>query len=168
MKALFLAGGNGTRLHPLTENVPKPMVPIMNKPLIERTMVNLKKFGITDIVISNCYKPYYMKKYFGDGKKLGLNIQYVVEDYPLGTGGAIKNTESHFDDTFVIFNSDILFDVDIKKMLDFHKSRHALITIAVTEVEDPTVYGVIDVDQMDYAVSFKEKPKLEDVSSNFI
>lgn len=168
MKALFLAGGNGTRLHPLTENVPKPMVPIMNKPLIERTMVNLKKFGISDIVISNCYKPYYMKKYFGDGKKLGLNIQYVVEDYPLGTGGAIKNTETHFNDTFVIFNSDILFDVDIKKMFEFHKSRHALMTIAVTEVEDPTVYGVIDVDQMDYAVSFKEKPKLEEVSSRFI
>ncbi len=168
MKALFLAGGNGTRLHPLTEDVPKPMVPIMNKPLLETTMVNLKKFGISEIVISMCYKPYYMKKYFGNGKDLGLDIQYIVEDYPMGTGGAIKNTESQFNDTFIVFNSDILFDLDLKKMLEFHKSRRALVTIAVTEVEDPTIYGVIDVDQRDYATSFKEKPNLEDVTSKFI
>lgn len=168
MKALFLAGGNGTRLYPLTENVPKPMVPIMNKPLLERTMMNLKQYGISEMVISSCYKPQYITNHFGDGKDFGLDIQYFVEDFPMGTGGAIKNTESQFNDTFVIFNSDVLIDIDIKKMLDFHKSRQALVTIAVTEVEDPTMYGVIDADRLDYAVSFKEKPNREDITSNYI
>ena len=94
MKALFLAGGKGLRLQPLTNNLPKPMVPIMNKPLIERTMINLKKSGINEIVISSCYQPHFIKNYFGNGEKFGLEIKYVVEDIPLGTGGAIKKAGS--------------------------------------------------------------------------
>ena len=168
MKALFLAGGNGSRLQPLTNKVPKPMVPIMNKPLLERTMINLKKSGISEIVISNCYKPYYIRDYFGNGKELGLKIQYIVEDLPMGTGGAVKKAESQFDESFIVFNSDILSNMDIKKMMDFHKSKHALVTIAVTEVQNPSMYGVIEYDQRDYAISFTEKPKQEQITSKHI
>ena len=168
MKALFLAGGKGLRLQPLTNNLPKPMVPIMNKPLIERTMFNLKKCGITEIVISSCYKPHYMKNYFGTGEKFGLAIEYVVEDFPLGTGGAIKKAGSKFKEPFVVFNSDILSDINIKEMLDLHKSSKALATIAVTEVENPSAYGVIEYDKNGYALSFTEKPDPENITSRFI
>ena len=168
MKALFLAGGKGLRMRPLTDKLPKPMVPIMNKPLLERTMMNLKKNGITEMVISTCYRPDYIKNYFGDGKLFGLDIQYIVEDTPLGTGGAIKKAESQFDDTFIVLNSDIVSDIDIQKMIDFHKSKKALVTIAVTEVEDPSAYGVIETDANGYAVSFVEKPEPWQASSNYI
>lgn len=168
MKALFLAGGEGTRLQPLTDKLPKPMVPIMNKPLLERTMIHFKKSGISEIVISSCYQPQQIEEYFGDGEQFGLKIQYIVEDLPLGTGGAIKKAEAQFKDTFIVFNSDILSDIDLKKMMDYHKNSHALATIAVTEVEDPSAYGVVEFDTDGYATSFVEKPKLEDVSSNFI
>ncbi len=168
MKALFLAGDRGIRLQPLTDKVPKPMVPIMNKPLLERTMVHLKKSGISEIVISSCYKPEYIQDYFGNGKQLGLKIQYAAEDIALGTGGAIRNAAAHFSDTFIVFNSDILSDCDIQKMLDYHKSRHALATIAVTDAQDTSAYGVIESDTEGYAASFVERPKKEQNTSNFI
>ena len=168
MKALFLAGGKGVRLQPLTDNVPKPMVPIMNKPLLERTMLHLKKSGISEIVISSCYQPQFIEEYFGNGEQFGLKIKYIVEDLPLGTGGAIKKSEAQFSETFIVFNSDILSDIDIQEMLAYHKNSHALATIAVTEVQDPSPYGVIEYDKDGYAVSFIEKPKPEQISSNFI
>ncbi|MHB8061153.1 MAG: sugar phosphate nucleotidyltransferase [Ruminiclostridium sp.] len=168
MKALFLAGGKGTRLQPLTDKVPKPMVPIMNKPLLERTMMHLKKSGITEIVISSCYQPQFIEDYFGDGERFGLKIQYIVEDTPLGTGGAIKKAAAEFTDTFIVFNSDILSDLDINKIIAYHKNSHALATIAVKEVEDPSAYGVIDTDANGYAVSFVEKPMKGQISSNSI
>jgi mannose-1-phosphate guanylyltransferase len=168
MKALFLAGGKGVRLQPLTDKVPKPMVPIMNKPLLERTMVHLKKSGISEIVISSCYRPQYIESYFGSGERFGLKIQYIVEDLPLGTGGAIKKAGAQIEDTFIVFNSDILSDIDMEKMLDYHKSHHAIATIAVTKVQDPSAYGVIDYDKDGYAVSFIEKPAKGQISSNFV
>jgi len=159
MKALFLAGGMGTRLQPLTDNLPKPMVPILNKPLLERTMLNLKKSGISEVVISTCYHPEYIEEYFKNGSKLDMKINYIVEESPMGTGGAIKMAEKYFDETFVVFNSDILSDINISKMIDYHKSKKALATIAVTDVRDPSIYGVIEYDQNGYALSFIEKPK---------
>lgn len=168
MKALFLAGGMGTRLQPLTDKLPKPMVPIMNKPLLERTMLNLKKCGISDIIISTCYQPEYIEHYFGNGSSLNLNIEYIVEDSPMGTGGAVKMAEDKFNDSFVVFNSDILSDIDLSKMIDFHKSKQAIATIAVTEVQDPSMYGVIECDSSGYATSFKEKPEPGETSSTSI
>lgn len=168
MKALFLAGGKGMRLRPLTDRIPKPMVPVMNKPLLERTMLHLKKSGITEMVISSCYQPKKIKDYFGDGRQFGLKIRYIVEDLPLGTGGAIKNAEELFDETFIVVNSDIVCDIDMLKMLEYHKKNHAIATIAVTEVEDPSAYGVIESDKQGYAVSFVEKPDAGSITSNFI
>lgn len=168
MKALFLAGGMGTRLKPLTDEIPKPMVPIMNKPLLERNMANLRKCGISEIVISTCYKSKYIKEYFGDGSKFGLKIEYVSEDIPLGTGGAIKMTGDLFDDTFLVFNADIICNMDFIDLVKFHKSKSAAVTIAVTRVDNPSAYGVIEYDQNDYAISFTEKPEAGEIKSNYI
>jgi len=168
MKALFLAGGKGTRLRPLTDNLPKPMVPLMGRPLLERNMVKLKECGVDEIILSTCYKPQKIEEYFGDGTKLGLKIHYICEDIPLGTGGAIKNTEEFFNDTFIIFNADILSEINIKDMMKFHKEKDAAVTIAVTKVENPSVYGVIEYNEDLYAESFTEKPKPSQVKSNYI
>ena len=168
MKALFLAGGMGTRLKPLTDELPKPMVPIMNKPLLERSMANLRKSGINEIVISTCYKSKYIKDYFGDGRKFGLKIEYVSEDIPLGTGGAIKKAGHLYDDTFLVFNADVLCNMDFKCLIKLHKSKSAAVTIAVTQVDNPSAYGVVEYDENEYAVSFTDKPKADKIKSNYI
>jgi mannose-1-phosphate guanylyltransferase len=168
MKALFLAGGMGTRLKPLTDDLPKPMVPMMAKPLLERNMIKLRNCGVDEIILSTSYKPQKIKEYFGDGAKLGLKIHYVCEDIPLGTGGAIKNVQEFFDDTFIIFNADILSNIDILDMMKFHKEKSASVTIAVTKVENPSLYGVIEYNKDLYAESFTEKPKLSEIKSNYI
>lgn len=168
MKALFLAGGKGTRLKPLTNKLPKPMVPIMTKPLLERDITALKKCGIEEIVLSVCYKPQHIKEYFQNGDRFGVKMHYVKEDVPLGTGGAIKNTQKFYDDTFLIFNSDILSDIDFKDMIKYHKSKKADVTIAVTTVRNPSAYGVIDYDENNYAKSFIEKPSPNEITSNYI
>ena len=138
MKALFLAGGMGTRLKPLTDDIPKSMVPIMNKPLLERSMENLIRYGIRDIVLSLGYKSDYIQNYFGDGHKLGLNIEYVFESSPLGTGGAIRNSRQLYNDTFVVMNADILCDINIAELIGYHSSKSADVTIAVTKVSNPS------------------------------
>jgi len=168
MKALFLAGGMGTRLRPLTDDIPKPMVPMMNKPLLESNMANLRRCGINEIVISTSYKSKYIKEYFGDGSKFNLSIVYVNEDIPLGTGGAINNARDLLDDTFLVFNADILCNINFRELVEFHKAKSANVTIAVTRVKNPTAYGVIEYDANNYALSFTEKPKAEEIKSDYI
>jgi len=168
MKALFLAGGMGTRLKPLTDELPKPMVPIMNKPLLERSMENLRKCGINEIVISTGYKPQYIENYFGNGSKFGLKIEYICEESPMGTGGAIKKTGHLYNDTFLVLNADILCNMDFQELVAHHKSKSAAVTIAVTRVSNPSAYGVIEYNKNDYALSFTEKPKADEIKSNFI
>jgi mannose-1-phosphate guanylyltransferase len=168
MKALFLAGGIGTRLKPLTNELPKPMVPIMNKPLLQRSMENLRKFGINEIVISTGYKTEHIENYFGNGKKFGLNIEYICEETPMGTGGAIKKTEHLYNDTFLILNADILCNIDFLELVKFHQDMKASVTIAVTSVGNPSAYGVVEYDDFGYAVSFTEKPDAHLIKSNYI
>lgn len=168
MNALFLAGGLGTRLKPMTDHMPKPMVPIMGRPLLERSLEELKLCGADEIVLSTCYKSDYIQHYFGTGDKLGMNIHYVCEDIPLGTGGAIKKSQKYFNDTFLIFNSDILTNIDLKKLLEFHKNKKADVTIAATRVPNPSSYGVIEYDSEGYATTFTEKPKPGEEKSNEI
>ena len=168
MNALFLAGGLGTRLKPITNELPKPMVPIMGKPLLERNIESLKRYGIDEIVLSTCYKSQKIEDYFGNGEKFGVKISYISEDEPLGTAGAIKNAQKFFDDTFLVFNGDILSDIDISDMLRFHNEKGALATIAVTEVLNPSAYGVIEHDDNDFITAFKEKPKPYESDSNLI
>lgn len=144
------------------------MVPILGKPLLERNIENLKKHGVDEIVLSTCYKPHKIKEHFEDGKKLGIKINYISEDVPLGTAGAIKNAQSFFDDTFLVFNADILSDINISDMIRFHKEKNALATIAVTEVDNPSAYGVIEHDDNGFITAFKEKPQPHESNSNLI
>jgi mannose-1-phosphate guanylyltransferase len=169
MKALLLAGGLGTRLRPLTDDLPKPMVPILGKPLLERIILNLKKSGVDEVVISTHYKSDYIENYFKDrSKELGVKINYVIEETPLGTGGAIKNAESFFDDTFLILNSDIVSDIDYADLIKYHKRRRAQVTIASIEVRDTSQYGVIEFDNKGFITAFKEKPKPGESNSKYI
>ena len=126
------------------------------------------KYGIDDIVISTGYKSKYIKEYFGDGSKFGLKIEYISEDIPLGTGGAIKKTGHLYDDTFLVFNADIICNMDFADLIKFHKSKSAAITIAVTQVRNPSLYGVIEYDKSGYAVSFSEKPTADEIRSDYI
>ncbi len=168
MKALFLAGGFGTRLRPITDDLPEPMVPIMGKPLLERNIEGLKKHGIDEVVLSTCYKPHKIKRYFGDGSNLGIKISYISEDMPLGTAGAIKNAQDFFNDTFLVFNADILSDINISDIVRFHKEKGAVATIAATQVDNPSAYGVIEHDENGFITAFKEKPQPHESSSNLI
>src|SRR3989339_466271 len=146
MKALILIGGLGTRLRPLTCNMPKPLLPIVNRPFLEYQFRLLKKHGVKDAVLCVAYMSHEFEKQFGNGKKYGLNIKYVHEKDPLGTGGAVKNAEKYIDATTVILNGDILTDVDLRSMLKFHKANKSLVTIALTRVKDPTAFGLVETD----------------------
>ncbi len=168
MKALFLAGGFGTRLKPITNDLPKPMVPIMGKPLLERNIERLKKYGVDEIILSTCYKPGEIKRYFEDGRKFGVKISYISEDLPLGTAGAIKNAHSFISETFLVFNADILSDIDISGMIRLHREKRALATIAVTKVDNPSDYGVIEYDENGCITAFREKPCPHETASNLI
>jgi mannose-1-phosphate guanylyltransferase len=168
VKGIILVGGEGLRLRPLTCKVPKPMVPVANKPFLEHKLDNLKKHGVDEIVLAICYLPDFIRRHFGDGVGFGLSLTYAVEDTPLGTGGAVKNAESFLDDTFFVFNGDIFTDIDLTDMLAFHRERGAAATIALTPVEDPTAYGVVETEEDGRVRAFIEKPSRETVTSNFI
>ena len=165
MKAIILAGGLGTRLRPLTYEVPKPLIPVKGKPLLEYAILNFKKHSITDIVLSIGYKSEKIKEYFGDGNKLGVNISYSIEDSPLGTGGAIKKAAKDFKETFVAINGDNLADFNWTEMIKMHKEKHAKITLALFPVEDVTKFGIVKLNG-DKIVEFIEKPKKEEAPSN--
>lgn len=167
MKALLLAGGKGTRLKPLTNNLPKPMVPILGEPLLKRTICNLQEFGINEIIISICYQPEEINSYFGDGKDLGIKIRYIQEDIPLGTGGAVKNAQSYLDSTFMVLNSDIVTNINITDLIKHHRTKNGIATIALTSVKDPSQYGVVDIED-GYITAFKEKPRPHEITSNLI
>jgi mannose-1-phosphate guanylyltransferase len=168
VKAIILVGGEGTRLRPLTSSVPKPMVPVLNKPFLEHVFKHLHNHGIRDIILALCYLPDNIQSYFGDGSGFGINLTYVVEDFPLGTAGAVKNVSDHIDSTFLVLNGDVYTDLDVTSMVALHKDRGAVATIALTPVEDPSAYGVVDIDADGKVKSFIEKPKREEAPSNMI
>lgn len=168
MKAIILAGGEGLRLRPLTCNIPKPMVPIVNKPFLEHMLDNLKRHHIDEIILAICYLPDCIQRHFGDCGDLGMSLTYAFEEMPLGTGGAVKNAEQFLDDTFVVFNGDIFTDLDLTDMIRFHRYHKAKATIALTPVEDPTAYGVVETDSQGRVRCFIEKPSRETVTTNLI
>ncbi len=168
MKAIILVGGEGTRLRPLTDNVVKTMVPVLNKPFLEYIIHHLRRHGINEVVLTLCHKPHQLEEYFGDGSKSNIRLSYVIEDSPLGTAGAIKNAQKHITDSFIVINGDIFTDLDLSGMLHFHRNTKAKITIALTPVDDPTFYGVIESDAQNRITSFTEKPAPERVTTNMI
>jgi len=168
MKAVILVGGEGTRLRPLTCNIPKSMVPVLNRPFLEHMINHLKGHGIHDIILALGHLPHQIQGYFGDGASFGVRLTYVVESFPLGTAGAVKNVEQHLDDTFLVFNGDIFTDMDLKAMIRLHHRKGAKITIALTPVEDPSMYGVVDTNAEGRVQRFIEKPGREEAPGNMI
>jgi NDP-sugar pyrophosphorylase family protein len=159
MKAVILAGGEGTRLRPLTLRLPKPTAPVVDRPLLSHQLDLLSRAGITEIVFSLAYQPERIQAVFGDGSAWGKKIHYVVEESPLGTGGAVKNAEALLDDTTVVFNGDVLMDVDLAAVIAEHRRTAAKATIVLTPVANPSAYGLVETDADSRVLRFTEKPK---------
>jgi len=166
-QAVVMVGGMGTRLRPLTENKPKPMLSVADKPCIWYLMRSLARAGIEEVILACGYKPGMMES-LGDGSDLGIRVVYSYEDEPLGTAGAIKNVESRLDEVFVAANGDVFADIDVKKEVETHFANDATVTIALTPVENPCEFGIARVDDTGRILEFKEKPKPEEVFSNLI
>ena len=168
MKAVILSGGKATRLRPLTCNTPKIMVPVLNRPFLAHLVDYLKRHQVTDLILAMGEVPEQVRAYLGVGGGLGVEIAYSSEQSPLGTAGAVKNTEELLRETFVVFNGDIFTDIDLTGMIEWHRRKGAIATIALTPVDDPTVYGVVETDAKDRVRRFTEKPSRDEVTTNMI
>jgi len=168
MKAIILVGGQGTRLRPLTVNTPKAMVAVLNKPFLEHIISHLVSHSITDIILAQGHLSQPITDYFGDGSHFGAHLVYTTEDKPLGTGGAVKNSESRLGDSFLVLNGDIFTDLDISSMIAFHRDKKAELTISTTPVDDPTSYGLIETDADSRITHFLEKPDWHQVTTDMI
>ncbi|MFZ5592610.1 MAG: nucleotidyltransferase family protein, partial [Bacillota bacterium] len=132
MKAIIMAGGEGSRLRPLTCDRPKPMVPVANVPMMEHIVELLKQNGLTRIGVTLQYMPQIIQDYFGNGRAFGVDMQYFVEETPLGTAGSVKNAASFLDETFLVISGDALTDFPLQQAIDFHRRRGALATLVLT------------------------------------
>lgn len=168
MKAIIMAGGEGSRLRPLTCDLPKPMVPIMNKPVLEHTIELLKQYGIIDIAITLMYHPQLIKDYFGSGKNLGVNITYFIEETPLGTAGGIKNAQGFLDETFIVISGDSITNLDIAKAIEFHNEKSSIATLILTKVDLPLEYGVVLTNEDGSITGFLEKPSWGEIFSDTV
>lgn len=166
IRTIMMAGGKGTRLRPLTLVRPKPMIPLVNKPIIEYTVNKLKKSGFNDIIMTLNYMSTNIKNYFKDGSEFGIDIRYSVEKWPLGTGGSVKKAEKYIDDTFMVVSGDVLTDVNFKDVVKYHKEKGAIATMVLTEVEDPTHFGIAVMDKNHKITEYLEKPSPEEAFSN--
>ena len=168
MKGIIMSGGKGTRLRPLTCDLPKPMVPIMNKPVMEYGIELLKEHGIGDIAVTLAYLPLSIINYFGNGEEWNVNLNYYVEDEPLGTGGSVKNAEDFLDSTFVVISGDAFTNIDLSKAIDFHKRKQSKATLVLKKEPVPLEYGVVVTDRDDRIIRFLEKPSWGEVFSDTI
>jgi len=168
MKAVILVGGKATRLLPLTCNIPKAIVPVLNIPFLEHVIRHLSRHGIKDIILAQGHLSQSIEGYIDDGSRLGVRISCVVEDTPMGTAGAIKNAAGHLDEAFLALNGDIFTDLDITAMISFHRERKARATISLAPVDDPTSYGLIETDARSRITRFLEKPEPHEVTTNLI
>lgn len=169
MKAIILVGGQGTRLRPLTNHLPKNIVPLCGAPFLHYPIEQLKKAGIREIAFSVGYKPETIRRVYGDGRKLGVKISYAIEKEPLGTAGAIKNAEKYVKGhPVVVLNGDILTDLPLTQMIDFHQKKKATATLGLVKVEDPTAYGLVLLDAQSAVTRFLEKPTLEEAVTDTI
>lgn len=159
MKALILAGGFGTRLKEVISDRPKVMAPVNGKPFLEYVIQLLRRNGFGEIVISLGYLGDYIKAYFGDGANFGVKIEYAVEDFPLGTGGALKNAQNFFKEPFLVVNGDTYLETDLHHLIDFQNNKKSLATIALAEVPDVGESGLVSLLKSGEIKSFKEKPK---------
>ncbi|WP_203361750.1 nucleotidyltransferase family protein [Bacillus sp. REN10] len=168
MKGVILAGGRGERLRPLTDWSPKPMVPLLNKPLLEYNLELFRKQGITDVTLTVCYKKESIKHHVGDGSLFGVNVTYIEENDPLGTAGSLFQHANRFQETFVVLSGDALTNVSLEEAIRFHKSKGALLTLVAVEVEHPEDFGICLVNEEGRLLSFLEKPTKEQIFSKVV
>ncbi len=161
MQALILAGGKGTRLRPLTVYTPKPIVPVLNKPFLLYQIEILRRAGIKDITLSLNYLPDKIEQVLGDGSQFGVNLRYLTEPSPLGTGGAYKFAAEAIRETTVVFNGDILTDLDVSEVIEHHKIKKSSATLTLFPVENPSAYGLVETASDGKIIRFLEKPKPE-------
>lgn len=168
MQAVILAGGEGTRLRPLTTNLPKPMIPLVNRPFLERMIEYLKRHGVTEVILAMGYLPDKIQDHFGDGQGLGVKLTYSVEQTPLGTAGAVKLVEPLLKGTFIVLNGDIVTDMDLSAEIRLHRRRKATATLFLVPVEDPSRFGVVELDAAGRVLRFTEKPPRGEARANTI
>jgi len=169
MKAILLAGGKGTRLRPLTIHTPKPIVPIFDRPFLHYQLDLLKQVPeIYEVILSLNYQPRRIEEMFGDGGESGLGIRYVVEPAPLGTAGAVRYAGESLHESVVVFNGDVLTQVDLGAVIALHRSRRAKATIVLTPVENPSAYGLVETDASGNIQRFLEKPSADEITCDTI
>jgi len=166
--AVILVGGQGTRLRPLTYQLPKPMIPVLNRPFLEHTLAYLKNYEVGSTILALSYLPEAIQSHLGDGANLGMPLNYAVEAKALGTAGAVKNAESYLESTFAVLNGDIFTDLDLGDMLTFHRRKRAKATIALTWVDNPCAFGVVETEGDGRVRRFTEKPSPDRVTTNWI
>ncbi len=166
MKAMIMAAGFGTRLRPLTYSIPKPMVPILNKPVLEHILEKLRDLGVTQVGLNLHAHPHMIKGYFKNGERWGIKINYSEEKSLLGTAGGVKNFEDFFKETFIVLSGDGVIDIDINDALKFHKRKKALVTIILKRIDNRLEYGVVLLKRNFMIKRFVEKPFWADVFSN--
>ncbi|SOD64062.1 mannose-1-phosphate guanylyltransferase / phosphomannomutase [Streptomyces zhaozhouensis] len=169
MKAVVMAGGEGTRLRPMTASMPKPLLPVANRPIMEHVLRLLKRHGLNETVVTVQFLASLVKNYFGDGEELGMDLTYAHEEKPLGTAGSVKNAEEALrDDSFLVISGDALTDFDLSDLIRFHRERGALVTVCLTRVPNPLEFGITIVDDEGRVERFLEKPTWGQVFSDTV
>ena len=168
MRAVILAGGEGTRLRPLTLSTPKPVVPVVDRPFLRHQIDLLASAGVREVVFSVAYRPERVEAVFGDGSALGVRIRYAVEETPLGTGGAVRHALELLDERTIVMNGDVLTDVDLADLVRRHEAERASATILLTPVPNPAAYGLVETDRGGRVLRFLEKPKPHEITTDTI
>jgi mannose-1-phosphate guanylyltransferase len=168
MQALILAGGEGTRLRPLTSTVPKPVVPLVDRPFIAFMLDWLRGHGVDDVIMSCGHLATGVRDVLGDGSAYGVRLRFVEEPEPLGTGGALKHAEALLDERFLMLNGDVLTDIDVSAQLAQHEATGARATLGLYPVEDPSAYGLVRLDASNRVTEFVEKPAPDQIDTNNI
>ena len=168
MKAVIMAGGEGTRLRPQTSNLPKPMLPLVGRPMMEHIVSLLRRHGISDIVVTVAFMPNAIRSYFGDGSELGVRMVYATEETPLGTAGSVRNARDELTERFLVISGDVLTDIDLTTVMEFHEKNGALATLALCAVENPLEFGIVITREDGSIERFLEKPGWGQVFSDTI
>ncbi|MSQ29827.1 MAG: NDP-sugar synthase [Dehalococcoidia bacterium] len=168
MRAIVLAGGEGTRMRPLTRRTPKPLVPLLNRPLLEHLLLHLRDHGFDQVTLALTHRAEAIQQAFGRGERLGLVLEYAYENPPRGSGGAIAMVADGWTETFLVCNGDIITDLNLSAMLAAHRSQGAELSISLYEVDDPSPFGVADIDETRRIRGFVEKPSRELAPSRFV
>ncbi|MGD0082710.1 MAG: sugar phosphate nucleotidyltransferase [Acidimicrobiales bacterium] len=168
MKAVIMAGGEGTRLRPLTANQPKPMLPMANRPMAEHVVNLLRRHGFEDIVVTVAFLANHVRTYFGDGSEFGVRMVYATEETPLGTAGSVLNAREELDERFLVISGDVLTDIDLSELVAFHEKRASTVTLALKAMENPLEFGIVITGADGRIQRFLEKPGWGDVFSDTI